>query len=143
MGGDPGDGAIAGRPQRLPHERVWARIGRSRIHGVGAVAIRPIPAGTNVFENDQRQIRWVAAADVAALPEDSPERRFYTDFGIRDGDRIGCPASFDLLSVGWYVNEPAPGDEPNLRASAGYELFAARDIAAGEELTVRYATFSR
>ena len=139
MGGPPGAGAIA----RLPHERVWARIGASRIHGVGAIAIRPIPAGTNVFANDQREIVWVAMSDVAALPEDSPERKFYHDFGILDGDRIGCPESFDLLSVGWYLNEPAPGEEPNVRASSIYELFAARDIAAGEELTVRYDTFSR
>ena len=127
----------------LPHERVWARIGVSRIHGVGAIATRPIPAGTNVFENDQREILWIEMAAIATLPEESPERRFYTDFGIRDGDRIGCPPSFDLLSVGWYVNEPSPGEEANLRASDDYELFAARDIAAGEEFTIRYTTFSR
>jgi hypothetical protein len=127
----------------LPHDGVWARIGRSDIHGVGAMAVRDIPTGTNVFANDQRALLWVPAEIVATLAPDTPERRFYEDFGIRDGERIGCPAHFDLLSVGWYCNEPAPGDSPNLHATADYELVAARDIAAGEELTVRYASFSR
>ena len=40
--------------QVLPHECVWARIGVSRVHGVGAIAIKAIPAGTNVFAEDQR-----------------------------------------------------------------------------------------
>ena len=127
----------------LPHEGVWARIGRSSIHGVGAIAICAIPRGTNVFANDQREIVWVPAATIATLPEGSPERSFYEDFGIRAGGLIGCPSSFDLLSVGWYCNEPAPGSEANLRATASYEMIAARDIAAGEELTIRYAGFSR
>lgn len=126
----------------LPHDGVWARLGRSRIHGIGAIAIRPIPGGTNVFANDQREILWVPADAVAALPVGSPERSFYEDFGIRAGGLIGCPSHFDLLSVGWYCNEPAPGDEPNLHATDRYEMIAVRDIAAGEELTIRYASFS-
>ena len=127
----------------LPHEDVWARIGVSKIHGVGAVAIRDIPRGKNVFANDQRELVWVDSDAAASLPPDSPERRFYEDFGIRDGGRIGCPAHFDLLSVGWYCNEPTPGDEGNLRATSDYQMIAARDIAAGEELTIRYAEFSQ
>ena len=59
----------------------------------------------------------------------------------RDG-KLGCPANFNLLTVGWYVNEPAEGDEPNLQASADFSLVASRDIIAGEELTARYKTFS-
>ena len=83
---------------------------------------------------------WVEAAQLAALSD--AERSLYLDFGIRRGSLIGCPASFNLLSVGWYVNEPAPSDAPNLRASEDYEMIATRDIAVGEELTVRYASFS-
>jgi hypothetical protein len=127
----------------LPHEGVWARIGVSKIHGVGAIAIRDIPHGTNVFANDQREILWIPADAIADLSAGSPARSFYEDFGIRAGDTIGCPAHFDLLSVGWYCNEPAPGEDGNLRATADYQMIAARDIAAGEELTIRYADFSR
>ena len=127
----------------LPHDGVWARIGVSKIHGVGAIAIRDIPRGTNVFANDQREIMWIAADAIAGLPAGSAERRFYDDFGIRADGLIGCPAHFDLLSVGWYCNEPEPGKDGNLRATSDYQMIAARDIAAGEELTIRYAAFSQ
>jgi hypothetical protein len=126
-----------------PHEGVWARLGRSPIHGIGVMAIRAIPCGTNVFGNDQSDILWVSAEAVAALPPDSPQRALYEDFGIRSAAVIGCPANFNLLTVGWYCNEPAPGEEANLHATERYEMIAARDIALGEELTVRYASFSR
>lgn len=124
----------------LPHEQVWARLGLSRIHGIGVVAVRFIPEGTNVFATDRRELVWVDAAKVAKLGD--ADRLFYHDFGIRSGDRIGCPASFALLTVGWYVNEPAPGERANLAVLDDFEMVAARDIEAGEELTVRYASFS-
>jgi len=127
---------------RSPHEGVWTRLGVSAIHGLGVFAIRPIPAGTNVFPGDTREIVWINAAIADAADLTPAERRFYTDFGIRRGDRIGCPASFDLLTVGWYLNEPPEGAEANLLANDSYEMIAARDIAEGEELTVRYETFS-
>ena len=70
------------------------------------------------------------------------ERRLYEDFGIGDGDRVGCPASFNLLTPGWHLNEPRPGDEPNVTATETFRMIARRDIAEGEELTVDYRSFS-
>ena len=125
-----------------PHDGVYARLGVSRIHGIGAFAIRPIPAGTNVFANDQRDIHWIDAAIVDSLPEDSAARRFYVDFGIRRDGRIGVPANFNLLTVGWYLNEPASGEEANVAMTEDFQILARRDIAEGEELTLRYAGFS-
>lgn len=125
-----------------PHTGVLTRLGVSSVHGIGVFAIQPIAAGADVFPNDRREIVWVDAALVDALPEGSPERRFYVDFGTRRGDRIGCPPSFELLGTGWYLNQPAPGMAANVAAGEGYEMRALRDIAAGEELTVDYATFS-
>ena len=123
-----------------PHEGVWARLRVSPIHGVGVFAIRDIPAGTNVFGTDRAAIVWVDRADIdAASPA---ERQLYVDFTIQRGDRIGCPPNFNQLTVGWYCNEPGEGDQPNMAATAEYDLVAARDIAAGEELTLRYTSFS-
>lgn len=126
----------------LPHDQVWTRLGVSRIHGIGVFAIRPIVAGTNVFATDQREIVWIDAAvlDSGLTPA---EARLYGDFCIRRGALLGCPASFNVLGVGWYVNEPAPGEDANLTVLDTYEMIARRDIAEGEELTVRYDTFSR
>lgn len=126
----------------LPHDGVYARLGISRIAGVGAFAIRPIAKGTDVFANDQREIEWVDAKMVDALPADSPAKSLYHDFGIRRGDRIGCPANFNLLTVGWYLNEPPAGEEASLAVAADFRMIARRDIAEGEELTIRYDSFS-
>ena len=126
----------------LPHEQVHVRLGLSEVHGIGVFAIRPIPKGTSLFANDPAPIRWVdvETLDRAALGE--PERRFYEDFGIRQGDRIGCPPNFNLLTPSWYLNEPADGAEANVRSAPDFTFYAARDIAEGEELVIDYASFS-
>ena len=126
----------------LPHEGVLVRLGRSEIHGIGVFAIQPIRAGTNVFAADQAELSWVPAALLDDPALDESQRALYRDFAIRSGDLLGCPSNFNLLSVGWYVNEPRDGDDPNLAPSERFDLIAARDIEAGEELTIRYSSFA-
>jgi SET domain-containing protein len=124
----------------LPHERVYVRLGLSDTHGIGVFAIRDIAEGTNLFGNDTVELVWV---ERAALRDLTPaERALYHDFGIARGDRIGCPVNFHNLTPGWYLNEPAAGQAPNVRVDADLSFFAARDIAEGEELSVRYTDFS-
>jgi hypothetical protein len=105
-------------------------------------AIRPIAAGTNLFANDRSGLVWVERAALEATGLEPEQRRLYHDFGIARGDRIGCPANFNNLTPGWYLNEPAEEEEPNVRIDPQLNFFAAREIAAGEELTVRYTDFS-
>lgn len=125
----------------LPHDQVLVRLAPSPIHGIGVFAQQPIAAGTNVFAIDRSEIVWVPARQIAELPLEDFQRGFYEDFAIRKDGLLGCPANFNLLTPGWYVNEPAPGDQPNLVPSSVFDLLAARDIAAGEELTVDYQSF--
>ena len=125
----------------LPHAGVWARLGTSPLHGVGVFAIMPIPEGTDVFSNDFGKIVWVAASEVRASAS-SEQQRLYHDFAIQRGSLLGCPANFNQLSVGWYVNEPVNPMEANLVISENFAMIAKRNIAAGEELTISYATFS-
>lgn len=127
---------------QLPHDNVLVRLAPSPIHGIGVFAQQPIAAGTNVFANDRREIVWVPAGQIAELPLADFQRAFHDDFAIRKDGLLGCPDSFDLLSPAWYVNEPAERDEPNLVPSPDFDLLAARDIAAGEELTVDYRSFT-
>ena len=124
----------------LPHENVRVRLGVSGLHGVGVFAIAPIAAGADVFPGDDRPIRWVEQSALVGLTPE--EQRLYDDFGVLKDGWIGCPESFDQLSVGWYVNEPEPGTRPNLTVAPDFAMTAARDIAAGEELTAVYASFS-
>jgi SET domain-containing protein len=125
----------------LPHDGVLVRLGVSAIHGIGVFAQQPIKAGTNVFGNDLREIKWVRRSQLEGEYLSDFQRRFYEDFSIRRGEELGCPENFNLLTVGWYVNEPEAGQEPNLAPTPAFDLVATRDIEAGEELTVVYAMF--
>jgi len=122
--------------RRPPHRHVYARIGLSRVHGVGVVAIRDIPAGTRVFRGESERVTWVSRAAVRRLPP--AVRALYEDFGMVWGDRIGVPPSLNRLSVGWYVNH---SDRPNVEAGDDGRFRALRRIRKGEELTADYRTF--
>ena len=121
---------------RDPHDGVYARIGPSRIHGVGVRAIRDIPAGTLVFAGESERAVWVSRAAVRRLP--TAIRALYEDFGMASGDKIGVPPSLNMLSVGWYVNH---ADRPNVEAGDDGRFRALRRIRSGEELTADYRTF--
>ena len=116
------------------------RLGVSKIHGIGVFAQQLIKTGSNIFANDTRAISWVPASVLGDGSLNDFQRRLYEDFAIRRGDEPGCPANFNLLTVGWYVNEPAAGNEPNLIATTDFDLVASRDIKPGEELTILYSS---
>lgn len=120
----------------VPHDGVYARIGLSRVHGVGVRAIRDIPAGTLVFRGESGRVAWVSRAAVRRLPK--ALRALYEDFGIVSGDRLGVPPSLNRLSVGWYVNH---SDRPNVEAGDDGRFRALRRIRKGGELTADYRTF--
>ena len=127
----------------LPHDHVYARLGVSAIHGVGVFAIRAIAAGTNIFANDRTGLVWVERAALAAANPTDAQLRLYEDFAIRDGARFGCPETFNTMGVGWQLNQPVGGAAANTVIGDNLSILAARDIAAGEELTIRYAAYSR
>ncbi|MDB5697858.1 MAG: hypothetical protein JWN69_662 [Alphaproteobacteria bacterium] len=127
---------------QLPHQDVYVRLGLSPVHGIGVFAIRTIDESINIFANDRVELVWVERATLLDADLSEAERAFYHDFGISRGERIGCPVNFHNLTPGWYLNEPAPGESPNVRVDADLNFYARRTIAAGEELTVRYDEFS-
>lgn len=127
---------------KLPHEGVWVRLGVSAIEGIGVFAIRPIPKGTDIFANDRVPLTWVDRAELDEAGLTEAQAALYHDFGIRRGDRIGCPANFNNLTPGWYLNEPPPGERANVAADGDFAFTALRDIGEGEELTIDYSGFS-
>lgn len=120
----------------LPHDGVYARIGPSRLHGVGVVAIRVIPRGVLVFRGEVERVAWVSRAAVRRLPR--AVRSLYEDFGMVDGRWLGVPPNLNRLSVGWYVNH---SEAPNVEAGDDGRFRALRRIRVGEELTADYRTF--
>lgn len=123
--------------RRRPHDGVYARIGLSRIHGVGVLAIRDIPAGTRLFAGEDERAVWVSRAVVRRLPK--PLRQLYEDFGMLWDRWLGVPRTFNMLSVGWYLNH---SNRPNVEADDDGRFYTLRRIRQGEELTADYRTFA-
>jgi SET domain-containing protein len=126
--------------KRLPHYRVYTRLGPSRIHGVGVFAIGKIKKGTLIFYGDDGEIVWVRKTRLRGLPKEI--RRLYEDFCIvaEKGRVYGCPRNFNSLTVAWFLNSSPC---PNVRCDRNYRFFALRDIKQGAELTVDYATYNQ
>ncbi len=123
------------RRRSAPHHGVFARIGRSRLHGVGVLAVVDIPVGTLVFHGEDERAVWVRRSCVRRLPP--AVRALYEDFGMVDGALLGVPQNLNRLSVGWYVNH---SERPNLVAGDDGRFRTLRRIRAGEELTADYRT---
>jgi SET domain-containing protein len=112
---------------------VPVRLDRSPIHGFGVFAVAPIAAGTEVW-------RFTPGFDLDLDPrlldaQPDPARRTLLHYGYVD-PRL---RRFVLCCDDYrFVNH---SDRPNLRTEPiephGVDI-AARDIAAGEELTVDY-----
>jgi SET domain-containing protein len=120
----------------LPHLNVYTRLKPSAIHGVGVFAIRKIPKGTQLFEANE-EIIWIDEKQIAHLPQNL--RRIYDDFCIIKDGLYGCPANFNNLTMAWYLNDSAT---PNVVVDENYNMWAIRDIAEGEELTIDSSSFS-
>jgi SET domain-containing protein len=112
---------------------VRVRVDRSSIHGLGVCAIEPIPKGAEVWRFTPRGDLDVDPALVEAQPEPLRERLLNYDYvDPRLGRYILCGDDARFLN----------SDMPNLRPDFTLDRYgidiAARDIAAGEELTVDY-----
>jgi len=122
---------------KLPHFSVYTRIGRSKIHGVGVIAIRPIRKGRHIFFPDDERLRWVKATEIRRLSKEI--KRLYKDFCIKKGEKYGCPTNFNKLTPAWYLNHSV---NPNVATDNNYRFYALRNIKKGEELTADYRTYS-
>ncbi|HNY51534.1 MAG TPA: SET domain-containing protein-lysine N-methyltransferase [Smithella sp.] len=109
------------------------QVRKSKIHGRGVYAIRPIKAGDTVLEYKGEIITWKKA--LARHPHDKsqPHHTFY--FHLDDGHVID--AKYHGNSARW-INHSC---KPNLEADQdGNRIFlkALRNITIGEELSYDY-----
>ena len=126
----------------MPHEGVFARIKPSEIHGVGVFAICDIPKGTKLFPEDESEIIWMkkSALKLDEMPQEI--RQLYDQFCLikNKGETYGCPKSFNLMTIAWYLNH---SKTPNVGCDRDYTFYALRDIKKGEELTADYQTYNQ
>jgi SET domain-containing protein len=136
---------LSSQSDALPHDHVNARLQPSKVcEGVGVFAIKSIKKGAFVFPSDNGEMVWISKTKLESANLSDADKQLYNDFTVFKSDQCGCPASFDNLTVAWYLNEPSNGHEPNVKCNIddGYKFYAARDIHAGEELTARYSEYS-
>ena len=98
----------------------------SQIEGVGVFAVHGIAKGTALY------IFRDAGARIRTVPADFKKYCL----NLRNG--LFAPPDFGQMAVGWYLNHSST---PNAYQEQ-YQYFAARDIEAGEEITINYQTLN-
>jgi hypothetical protein len=124
-----------------PHTGVFTKLRPSQAEPgeVGVFAILPIPAGTNPFPDDTALV-YVSEKRLRSLNLSPEIYALYERFGALVGDRRYAPPNFAMAGMSWYVADSCV-HEPNLRYNLDDDqVYAIRDIAVGEELTVDYNT---
>lgn len=101
----------------------------SPIHGVGVFAVHDIKAGEflRLFGDDKHP-----EENRMLKKEDVPE--IFRQYCLDRGGELACPDDFGCMPIGWYLNHSRV---PNAEFR-GWECFALRDIASGEEIVIDY-----
>lgn len=112
------------------HETVWIRLGCSSIHGIGCIAIRDIPKGTQIYADNAPQVYNLPHEMLkSVLPEIQEivlERYPLVEYG--------CNFTLPDARMLAYMNH---SDDPNYNSEDDTVL---RDIKKGEEITENYRT---
>jgi SET domain-containing protein len=116
--------------------RQKCRLGVSRIHGVGLFALVDLAKGENPFPpSPRRSVVELTKEEVSQIPE--PWRSQLLDLYVGAVVPSNYPAEVEIAH---YINHSYT---PNIVSpDGGFTLIAARDISAGEELTVDYRTYA-
>lgn len=112
--------------------RVPTYLARSTIHGYGVFSSAPIARGAVIWEYDDGMDWKLSEEEMATLPDSlKPQLNAWT-YRADDGSYVLCSDSAKFMNH---------SSEPNCHDPQDYLTVAARDIAAGEELTCDYCAF--
>jgi SET domain-containing protein len=114
-------------------ERVVVRP--SGIEGRGLFTIVALPSGTVVMRLGGRLVSSVELAELFTAAAADPEAVYIDTITVDEDAHLVLP----LGTAAHYANHCC---EPNVWHVGPYELATARDVEAGEELTIDYATSS-
>lgn len=120
---------------------VWCRLAVTK-HGVGVVAIRDIPQGTNPFKNCDPHGDVLKLSkkelDASAAPEEA--KQLVRDFcALQDGTYFVPDYGIDAIDKSYFLNHSTT---PNMVTRNKGEVFVtARLVKKGEELTANYEEY--
>jgi SET domain-containing protein len=120
-------------------KNTYCRLQPSAIEGVGVFAIRPIPAGTNPFKVKKQKWIKFQLAELRGL--DKQILKMVDDFFVieKDGSVYIPDQAINGMNISFFLNN---SKKPNVETIDDGETFRTlRDIKAGEELAVAYATY--
>jgi hypothetical protein len=113
-----------------PHPQFF--LAASTIRGLGVFTWFPVAKDHLVFPYDDVE----DCVLITDPPPEGPLQVMVNRYGVETKEGIWIPSDFNRMGVWWYINHSA---EPNI-AYRGNDIVAARDLAAGEELTIDYRT---
>lgn len=120
---------------------VYTRLGVTK-HGVGVIAIRTIPKGTDPLKNadPEGDVLRIPKAELDAFDAPKEAKDLVRDFcALQDGIYFVPNYGIDALTKNYYLNHSS---EPNMvTLDHGETFIATRDILPGEELTADYDTY--
>jgi SET domain-containing protein len=125
-------------------ENTFCRLKRSKIEGIGVIAIRDIPQDTNPFIGVQNQ-KW-QKFKLSELSKMDKEILKMIDsfFTIEKDETVYVPENgLNGMDISFFLNN---SNKPNLKVVGGgkkeaIEFKTTKKIKKGEELTVSYSTF--
>jgi hypothetical protein len=121
-------------------EHTYCRLGVSKTHGVGIIAIREIPKGIDPFFVRKNQ-KWIKFSEKEFSHLDDEVKRIIEDFYVKekDGSIFINEHAFCESSMQIYINH---SNNPTMETFDNGETFITkRTVKKGEELTVDYKTF--
>jgi SET domain-containing protein len=121
----------------LPDFKVYTRLKKSEVHGIGVFAIREIKKGTYIFLENCK-VKTIKAKDIPFSELPAEIIQLYKDFCPYNKKEFTytCPQNFNFMTISWFLNEDK--ENPNVGCDKQLEFYALKDIQVGEELFVNY-----
>jgi SET domain-containing protein len=118
---------------RHPPASKLVRVGRSKIHGKGVFARKPIRKGTRIIEYTGKRIPWKLAQE---LPPHDPENPYHTFFfSLENGTVIDAGKGGNESR---WINHSCDPNCETRDYRGGIHIFALRNLKQGEELFYDY-----
>ncbi|MBI5797518.1 SET domain-containing protein [Candidatus Woesearchaeota archaeon] len=120
-------------------KQTYCRLGKSKIAGIGVIAIRDIPKGTNPFQGIHEQ-KWeeIETKDLKKL--DKEVLRMINDFLVIEKNNTVMIPEYGMngMDISFFLNHSR---KPNMKTADGNIFLTLRKIKKGEEVTVNYGTY--